>query len=395
MTHLKVLHVIPSLHQGDGGPSRFLSELIRQAWPGQVHAHVVTIARSGDVLPSDLTGRVRTFPGMRILPRRFSLRLLVWIWRHSSDYDIAHVHALYSPCNSLAMWVLRKRGLPYIVRPLGTMDPRDMAVHRGWKRAYTWLIEGRNIRGAAALHFTSDTECREALTHGFNGPRFVIPLAVTLPTGPIQRRRSDVATVVYAGRIAAKKGLYELVAALTALHEEGTPFRLLVAGGNSVEPGAVDQFLATLRASRIKGCVEFVGFVKDVSSILARGDVFVLLSEYENFGLAVAEAMASELPVVVSHGVALSPDIRAADAGWVVDASKPLEVVAALRSAILDTETRISKGVNAKQLILRRFSWRTTTEQMYSMYVDCLSGSTTGDHRTCAESPERSAADPD
>ena len=61
---------------------------------------------------------------------KFSIQLFQWLWHHANDYDIAHIHALFSPVSSISATIARIKKLPYVLRPLGTLDPADLAKKR-------------------------------------------------------------------------------------------------------------------------------------------------------------------------------------------------------------------------------------------------------------------------
>ena len=86
-----------------------------------------------------------------------------WLWRNVRRFDVVHIHALFSFSSTAAAMVARHLGVPYVLRPLGTLSTYGVTRRRPWlKRVSLACLEGPALRGAAAVHFTSASEEREA-----------------------------------------------------------------------------------------------------------------------------------------------------------------------------------------------------------------------------------------
>jgi len=128
----------------------------------------------------------------------------------------------------------------------------------------------------------------------------------------------------------------------------------------------------------LDGRVSFPGFVSGAAKagVLDGGGLFVLPSASENFGIAVAEAMAHGLPCVVTRHVALSDEIAAGEAGW-VSGDSASELAGVLRGAISDREECLRRGKCARQLVIKNFSWASCAEALLAGYRGILSADRT------------------
>jgi glycosyltransferase involved in cell wall biosynthesis len=316
---------------------------------------------------------------------KFSLDLLQWLTNHAHSFDLAHIHALFSPVSTAAAMIARSQKLPYLLRPLGTLDPADLRKKKQLKRIYAALLERPNLAGAAAIHFTSAQEAKISERFGLTTKDLVMPLGVSLPelsANPEAIRDqlgipSDRPLVLFMSRIDPKKGLDLLLPALKNLLAEKIEFHFVLAGGNPQDPDYEATIRSQIQASPLASHATVTGFAAGEmkAALLQSADLFVLPSYYENFGIAVAEAMAMGTPVVISDQVHICEDVQQAEAGWV----GPCEVTALthlLKDALKDRTERQRRGQRAKAYALQHYSWPAIAQQMIQSYQQILA--TTG-----------------
>lgn len=341
---LRVLHVIPSVGPARGGPS----EVARILAPSLAAAGAaVTVATTDDNGAGRLTLAAEegvdehgvSWRQFRRQARFYTLSLPLgrWLSAHVADYDVVHLHALFSYAPGCAGRAAARAGVPYLVRPLGTLSPYGLARRRLLKRASMALVEQPLLRGAAAVHWTSTQERAEAPAFARARPGVVIPNPVARPAsdtaGSFLANHGELAgrrLVLFLSRIDPKKGLDVLLEAQALLRARQPDAVLVVAGDGA--PNLVERLRRDAARLRLDQGVTWVGRLSGPAKwqALAAADVMVLPSRSENFALAVAEAMAVGTPVVVSAGVGLAPEIAQWGAGLVVpvDAAKVADAVA-------------------------------------------------------------------
>ncbi|WP_442786330.1 hormogonium polysaccharide biosynthesis glycosyltransferase HpsP [Leptothoe sp. PORK10 BA2] len=393
---MNILQIVPSISLVYGGPSQMVRGLSRALARQDVTVTVLTTDSNGDEgqapLAVPLNQPVETDGYHTIYFRcapfrryKFSLSLLQWLQRHGTDYDLAHIHALFSPVTSGAATVARWQKLPYILRPLGTLDPADLAKKKQFKQLYAALLERPNIQGAAALHFTSEQEAKVSERFGVNTRDMVLPLGVVLPeftcgdaeAQQMVRQRYGIADgmpiLLFMSRIDPKKGLDLLLPALQDLRQSGQSFHFMLCGGNPQDQAYVDGIGQQIKNSVLKDCTTVTGFVTGdlKAKILQAADVFVLPSYYENFGIAVAEAMMAGKPVVISDQVHIWQDIETSQSGWVTRCDQS-ELTAKLTEALTDGGERRQRGENGRGFAQENYGWDAIATRMIDQYRQLL-----------------------
>lgn len=287
--------------------------------------------------------------------------------------DIVLIHSLYQFTPTIAAYYCRKYNVPYILRPHGTLDP-FLVYRRRWplKWAYIKLFEVRNFRGAAAIQYSSAME--EDMTKRFvGGPirSLVIPEGIdlekfaNLPARRLFRARYPETIgktlILFLGRFDQKKGIELLVEAFSEVALHRADVHLLLVGGGDGD--YVKQIVGMLQDRGMTHRSTYTGMVSDQEKMeaLADADLFVLPSRGENFGIAVVEAMACGLPVIISDQVGIWKEIAGAG---IVTRCDPSEIADALERLVDDPVLRRRLGEHAKQLAEIHFSQDRMAERM-------------------------------
>jgi glycosyltransferase involved in cell wall biosynthesis len=334
------------------------------------------------------TGRVARRQGVPtiLFPRqaseafKYSRPLAAWLRARVAEFDVAHVHAVFSHACLAAGGACRAAGVPYVVRPLGSLDPWSLG-RRRWGKRLLWLAAGRGLlRGAAAVHYTTEAERRGAEAGLGLARGVVIPLGVDealLEAGPDrgafgrgEPAVGDAPYVLALGRIHPKKGLDALIAGFREAVAGGglDGWRLVVAGDG--DPGYVAGLRRLAAAPELGGRVVFPGWLTGDRrrDAVAGAAVLALPSRQENFALAVVEALACGVPVLVSPEVGLADDVRAAGAGWIAPGA-PAALRDALLAAAAGGAERARRGAAGRALVRARFTWPAVAAALLDLYA--------------------------
>ena len=379
-SELSVLAVVDSLAQG--GAERSLLDLAQEM---REHHIITTLATLRDELvgfsAEDLgVERIRiggtTAPG-----RMMDLRSHI----QTGQFDLVHTTLLASDITGrLAAWGTGVPVLSSIVNttydPERLLDPRVSA----WKLNVIRQIDGWTARNLADRLHALSQGVRDSATRALGVPESRV---VVIPRGrdpdqfkPASREARDTARLgmdldlqapvfLAVGRHEFQKGHATLLDAWPAVLATLPEAVLLIAG----RPGNESKRLADMVESlAITSSVRFLGVRLDIADLLGASDVFVFPSHYEGLGGALLEAMAVQIPIVVSD-LAVTREVLGDDA-WFTPAGD----AAALAVAMVAADERIDDAVPAAALarFLDRFTLEAVGSQMAAMYREIVNTAT-------------------
>jgi glycosyltransferase involved in cell wall biosynthesis len=388
---MRILQVIATLSPRYGGPSvagpELSRELVRQGH--QVSLYTSDVDGSGHMkVPLE---RPIQDQGVELGKYMFSPRLWRALRDNVAEFDVVHVWSVYGFSTTAAAYWCRKRKVPHLVFPHGSLDPYLRRRNRPRKWVYTKLFAERDYRQANAVMFNTEEEMRLASDwSGLQPPRnsqraqrhVIVPIGIApewfapAVVGAGERFRRKYALlnkrlIVYFGRINFKKGLDILARAFAEIARDRNDLHLVLAGPDNEGYGQkVRHWLAE------KGALDkatFTGLLEgeDRFSVLREAEIFALTSYTENFGQSAVEAMASGVPVVISDQVNIWPEVAKAGAGLVV----PCDVSAttrALLSLIEDQVRGLEMGRRGKQWAAEHLPWSVVGNQMAQAYEDIV-----------------------
>ena len=235
---MKILHVIPSVSPVYGGPSQAIRSMVSSLAKSGIEVDVATTTADGKRELNVSLKEPQTHEGARYFyfprqqPKRwtFSQALNGWLKKHIDDYDLIHIHSLFSYPTFTACRLARSRKIPYLLRPLGTLSPWSLS-HKAWrKKIYYELIEHQNLFGAAAIQATSRLEAQSLDQLGFGSKTHVVPLGVNFQPPPHKKDFLIPPKILFLSRLHPTKALPLLLESLSILQEEGLHLQLLIAG---------------------------------------------------------------------------------------------------------------------------------------------------------------------
>jgi poly(glycerol-phosphate) alpha-glucosyltransferase len=297
---------------------------------------------------------------------------------------ILNVHGIWMYPSVAGLRWRRRTGYPLIVHAHGMLDPWAVRHHR-WKKVVAgWVYENAHLRSAACLRALCQEEAEAMRQYGLKNPICVIPNGIDLPEvipdqpppwkGQIEAGRR---VVLFLGRIHPKKGLPNLLRAWKELKQENpklsSEWAAAIAGWDQL--GHAAELQAMARELGIERDVVFVGprFGNEKAACLAHADAFVLPSFSEGLPMAVLEAWAYGLPVVMTPQCNI-PEGFAADAAIRVEPEAHDIGRGLLELFQMADEKREEMGRRGTELVKKQFTWPTIARQMCEVYDWVLGG---------------------
>lgn len=363
MEKLKVLQFIPSLNKYDGGTTTYMQQLA-PALGREVELHVCALTPVEAFVP--LEG---------CTPHSIPLRMSEWrsmkrSWMALLEEicpDIVHFNCCWMPQIAMVIhWTHSWRGpsSPYtLLTPHGMLEP--WIVQRNyWTRKLPaiCLYQRKALREVDCIVATAEEEREHLLQLGWNRNVAIVKNGICTAGICAKQEWTNRHRMLFMSRLHPKKGLEMLFQAMRELQRHGIALSLTVAGEG--EP----EYVSQLKAQAPSG-VSFVGAVygSEKWRLIEETDIVVLPSYSENYGLIIAEALATATPVIATTGAPWS-SVEKFHAGWWV--SPTVEGLCDALKAFADTSPEEMKelGACARRLAIEECDISQTAQDLFHIY---------------------------
>ncbi len=322
-------------------------------------------------------------------PTRWNSELGIWLgglsWSRSlrariekelRSFQVVHNHSVWMLPNHYATRSAKRQGIPITYTLHGTLEPWAMQ-HSAWKKKLVGaLFQHKDLRLADCLHVNSRQELLNARRFGFRNPIAVIPNGIRLDDtisqtgeGSLIDRLPHLANAkcfLFMARLHKKKGIDLVLPAWSQLSREFPEWHFVIAGPDDGYRAHCEQQIDDLGLQR---SVTLTGNLQgpEKAEILSLAKFFVQPSYSEGFSMSVIEAMAAQLPVLISTGCNF-PEAAERRAGLEIKAT-PEETARGLRTLLeLNDEERREMGTRGRELVLRDYTWPRIAEMTTELY---------------------------
>ena len=374
---MRVLHVISSLTRDGGGPSRSAQGLVAGLNRAGVDTWLMTLSHGDEPWVEGVVNFVNGEPFENVAAK--------------IKPDIVHLHGLWNPNLHRCAVICRRWRIPYVIAPRGMLEPWSLKQKWLKKRIARLLYQDKDLKCAAALHATAESEADQFKRLGFKNPVIVSPNGVNLPLGEgvgsqelgVSGKGSE-KRVLFVSRMHPKKGVLELVEAIKRVMSGGVEewrskwrVELVYTVSGEFEREYEAKVKTTVKELGLEYQFIFTGPLNDVEkwNAYARADLFVLPTYSENFGIVVAEALWAGVPVITTKGTPWS-DLNDRKCGWWIDlpvvGSSPAvwqEFDDALVNAMsMSDKDRGEMGERGRRLVEEKYTWEAVVKNVVVGY---------------------------
>lgn len=373
---MRVIHVVPAITEEASGPSYSVVRLCQSLIA--TGEDVTLAALDWSTLPSP-PPFLRVFP-LGVGPRRLGRSPAMSQWLKSETtagrVDVIHNHGMWQMNSAYPAWAARGCKAKLVVSPRGAFSTWAMSYGSRFKGIFWPLIQRPALAQASCFHATAEAEYEDIRRLGFKQPVAVIPNGIDVPESA-QKKLRDVRTLLYLGRIHPVKGIDVLLNAWAAVVDNFPDWQLLVVGSDTGY-AKQDGYLGEMKALAARLKLKRHYFVEPLYgpakwSAYRNADLYVLPTRSENFGITVAEALATGTPAVVTRGAPWS-GLHTYQSGWWIDIGVDA-LIAALEVAMAMPPSELAqRGINGRDWMTREFAWANLARKMDQTYRWLIEG---------------------
>lgn len=366
---MKHLHFVQSLEPLEGGGLGAAALQLHEVL-GRRGGSVLAATRGAD-FPLSWPG---VYQGERSGPSAlyYSGSLKKFAQSEVGGVDWIHGHGLYVYPNYVFGSEARRQSKPHACHIHGFFDPWILKRSR-WKKALvSRLFENRNLRNARFLRALTEKEASQIRAVGLKNPVVVIPNGIDLATADEESnskhstdhfKRKRPKRVLFLSRLHPKKGLDMLIPVWAKLTREFPEWELVIVGPDEGGYQAVLEKLIKDSGTDDSCTIHPAVFGSLKHEVYRSADLFVLPSYSEGFPMAVLEALAHKLPVVLTTECNV-PELAVENAAWeCVPEAGPLEN--SLRQALsADDAERKQRGLLGRKIVESRYTWGSVADAL-------------------------------
>jgi len=179
-----------------------------------------------------------------------------------------------------------------------------------------------------------------------------------------EKRNNELQKILFVGRFEDRKGVWELIHAYNFLKKKFPGISLEFAG-DGVLKEEIENFVIEQGLKDVK----FHGYIKTIQDYLKKGDLLIVPSHYEGFGIVIIEAMAAGIPVMATNVTAIPEIIQHGQNGLLIQPKSSEEIVSMV-SKIKEHNAEKIKNIieRARNDVIERFDIQKQVKKIEKLY---------------------------
>ncbi|MDH3347778.1 MAG: glycosyltransferase family 4 protein [Desulfobulbaceae bacterium] len=174
--------------------------------------------------------------------------------------------------------------------------------------------------------------------------------------------------VLFSGRLVHRKGLDTLIKAWPEILKNIPKAHLVIVGSGRNQPDSIEEEMVKFKSDHQLANIHFMGETTRPEKFLALADIFAFPSRLEGFPNALMEAMASGLPTVATSIGGVTDLIKDNINGLLIPPDDHKQLAQKIISLLNDSNTAHSFGAQARQLMLKKYSFKSICADYFSLY---------------------------
>lgn len=365
---MKISQIIQGIHNPSAGTTYSVAKLADELHKLGEDIAVLTLGQAPREWPYETPLKIHG----GIIERKtgVSFPLLQEIRKLSKKPCILHGHGIWRLTNLFPLLLSPDTPARIIYSPEGTLSPWSMRHKALLKQPFWQLLQKPALQRCHCLHAASHFEYENIRNVGLHTAVAVIPHGVDLPNLSASHQR--IKRVVFLSRIDPVKGLDLLIPAWTEIASQFSDWELVIAGPlKGAYAGSIQSLARDIRAPRVNFTGEVLGEAK--RSLLSSASLFVLPTYSENFGIAVAEALAHGVPVITTTETPWT-ELDSKQCGWSITPDQKA-LREALREALsLPLPALHQMGRKGRNWMQQDYSWPHVAKMMLQTYEWLIKG---------------------
>lgn len=357
----KIIHYIPDIDHSHGGTTTYI-QLLAEKLGELSELHIVTHITPN---PVDIKNSKIHYINRNIFGamKREWLEIL-----NDIKPNIVHVNGCWTPqCAWVQKWS-QLLNYKVLLTPHGMLEPYIIKRNYWTKKLPALLLyQKKAICKANYIHATANSEKEHILQLGYNDKVEVISNAVNLDSIKMKSSWKRTKNILFLSRIHKQKGINFLIEAVASLKKELEGYKIIIAGEG--EPSYIASLKQMVVEFGVQEEVIFVGGVygEEKWKLFRNADLYVLPTFSENFGIAIAEALASGTPVITTEGAPWK-DLIIYNCGWSTKIGTAGTINAIKEFLQLDEIALEKMGRNGRRIIEEKYSINAMAEKMIKLY---------------------------